>query len=81
MVIVYMPPGIVGVKVVVVGAAFVCFAHSTTSFLFRHIVTGHKGLDSFFDACIKEELDEVGIVTENIIGAATHNDARTFVCD
>ena len=80
-VVVYIAPGIVGVEIVVVGAAFVCLAYSTAGFLLGHIIASHESLDPFFSACVKEELNEAGIVTEDIIGAATHNDTGSLICN
>lgn len=81
MIVIDIAPGVVGVKVVVVGAALIRFVYGATGFLFGHIVTSHEGFNPLFGACIKEKLDKVRIVAENIVSTPSHDNAGAFLCN
>lgn len=71
-------PAFVGVKVVVVGAEFVGALAQLFGFgAGVDIGAAHDAVDAVFGRGVHEDVDHRGVVAQDIVGRAPHDDART----
>ena len=71
-------PGFVGIEIVVTGEAFVFLFDQLGSFMSREVfVLGNPGNPEFFGR-MNKDIETAGMLTQNVIGATTDDNAGFF---